>query len=414
MKKRHPIPTFATVDSAIQALLEKLKAESYSESHIYKYELFLYHLRWYMVSHGIEDYVPEVGRAFIDDYFSTHTWKTVYKRELTVIIRRMNDVVLGETFNYRAQQSNIHKAIPTQFRAVLNNYLCHCADIANKQTTLNRKLQYCELFFYYVATLGCYDIGQLTPDLVIKSCLLFNCKGGWPFVGILLRYLLEVGEIKYDLASSVPHIRRPNPLPTVYSEEEVRQIERSVDKNSKVGIRDYAILLLASRCGIRCGDIALLKFENIDIAHNTIQLVQQKTEQPLMLPLLLDVKTALLDYINRIRPINDSAYIFLRLFAPYKPMTSSAISLVTKRAFEKSGINIKGKKHGSHSLRSSLATSMVNDDVPYEVVRKVLGHANPDTIQHYAKVHIEKLREYALPVPSPNGSFAGMLAEGAC
>ena len=76
------------------------------------------------------------------------------------------------------------------------------------------------------------------------------------------------------------------------------------------------------------------------------------------------------------------------------------------------GIDITEKKHGPHTFRSSLANSMINDDVPYEAVTKILGHTDSDAIKHYAKLDLEKLRECAIEVPGPSGTFKAFLDGG--
>lgn len=412
MRTRQSLPSFPALDRAESDLLETLRLESYSESCRYEYNRILYHLRCYMVLNGVKYYTPEIGQAFLSDYSYSRKVQANSMRRNTAIIRRLDDTLLGRVSPRVVRHTEVHKVIPEQLRTILDTYLQYCRSIGNKQITIDRKQQYCELFLFHAASLGCRTICQLTSDMVMQACLLFTFKGGWQFVSLLLRYLFSTGAIQYDLALSVPRLQRAIPLPTVYSEEDVRRLEKSVERRDNVGVRDYAILLLASRYGIRCGDIALLQFENIDEERNIIRLIQQKTEQPLTLPLLPEIKAALLAYLRNVRPQSASNYVFLTMRTPYGPMTSAAISLIVKRAFEKSGVDIAGRKHGPHALRSSLATSMVNDDIPYEVVRKALGHANPNTIQHYAKVHIEKLREFALPIPNATGAFAQMLAKG--
>ncbi|OLN25817.1 putative integrase/recombinase [Desulfosporosinus metallidurans] len=173
------------------------------------------------------------------------------------------------------------------------------------------------------------------------------------------------------------------------------------------------MLLLATRLGMRSGDIARLTFDEIDFGGNFIRLVQEKTQQPLELPLLPEIKDAIQNYIKNARPIvNDECRIFLRQKAPYQGITTSALRFATTKYFRKAGIDISGKKHGVHTFRSSIASSMVNDQVPYDVVRKVLGHTDPDAIKHYARVDIERLREYAIPVPEPSGVFEAFLDGG--
>ncbi|WP_200868438.1 tyrosine-type recombinase/integrase [Gracilibacillus boraciitolerans] len=202
-------------------------------------------------------------------------------------------------------------------------------------------------------------------------------------------------------------------VPVTYSENEIFRFENAIDQSSKIGIRDYAMLLLATRLGMRSGDIAGLTFDEINFDGNSIHIVQEKTLQPQELPLLPEIKDALKNYIENARPTdNDERCIFLRQNAPYQGITTSAIRFVTTRYFQKAGIDISDKKHGLHTFRSSLASSMVNNQVPYDVVRKVLGHTDPNAIKHYAKVDIERLREYAIEVPTPSGVFEAFLNGG--
>jgi site-specific recombinase XerD len=130
------------------------------------------------------------------------------------------------------------------------------------------------------------------------------------------------------------------------------------------------------------------------------------------LSLIKAVKDALLDYISNGRPDSGEKKIFLRKSAPYSPITTSVIRFEFSKYFKLAGINTSGKKHGPHSFRSSLATSMVNDNVPYEAVRKLLGHVDPDAIKHYAKLDVEKLRLCSIETIKPSGLFKSFL-EGA-
>ncbi|HMM32621.1 MAG TPA: hypothetical protein PKB13_12685 [Clostridia bacterium] len=150
MRKRHPIPQPTPVDGASRVLLERLKEESYSESAIYVYGLHLYHLQYYMASQGIAEYIPKVGQAFLEDYFSKHQLlKKASKRSITVVVRRLDDVVLCRASAYHAKRVGIRKSIPARFRTTLDGYLRYCEEVGNKQVTLKRKRQYCELFLHY-------------------------------------------------------------------------------------------------------------------------------------------------------------------------------------------------------------------------------------------------------------------------
>ena len=181
---------------------------------------------------------------------------------------------------------------------------------------------------------------------------------------------------------------------------------------SSIGKRDYAILLLASRLGMRAGDIASLKLDSLDFKNQRICFIQNKTGSVSELYMVPEIKTALMDYLSTDRPASTSDYVFLKSCAPYSEISYSVVSFAVKKHMIRSGINIAGKKHGPHSLRASLASSMVNDGISYETVRKVLGHDSPNAIRHYARLDIQMLRNCALACPAPSGTLHQFLKGG--
>lgn len=219
-----------------------------------------------------------------------------------------------------------------------------------------------------------------------------------------MRYLSDEGIIAADYSTVVPHFSKPYVIPTVYSIEEIKKIEAVIDRTTLLGLRDYAMILLASRLGMRSGDIVLLRHKDIDFDYDEINIVQQKTRKNLHLPLLLEVKTALQAYLGA-RTVYQEDCIFLNVYAPYHPVTTSTMRSFMRKYIALASIDIGIRKHGPHSLRSSLASSMVNDEIPYEAVRKVLGHSSNNAIKHYARIDIEKLRRYSLSPAEPSGAF---------
>lgn len=176
----------------------------------------------------------------------------------------------------------------------------------------------------------------------------------------------------------------------------------------EAGLRGAA----AGRLGIRGGDIATLTFEELDLKRNTICLTQQKTAAPLALPMLPEIKAALLDYLEYERASSDSEYVFLSLKPPFSHISVQLLGKLASTAIRSAGIILGGRKCGPHAFRASLASSMVNDDVPYEVVRNTLGHTDVNAIKSYAKLDVERLRVYALAVPEAAGYFAKFLSGG--
>ena len=159
--------------------------------------------------------------------------------------------------------------------------------------------------------------------------------------------------------------------------------------------------------GLRSGDIVKLKIEDIK-GKKEINIIQQKTEKALHLPLIEDVSVAIDDYLA-VRPSSMAREIFINIYAPYNPISTGTIRNLLKKYMSVADIDVGNRKKGPHALRSSLASSMVNDDVSYETVRKVLGHSSNNAIKHYARIDVEKLRQYCLEPPQVSGHFKAFL-----
>ena len=129
--------------------------------------------------------------------------------------------------------------------------------------------------------MGCNSLQDMTPSNVLKACTAFDFTGSWPFISQFLSYLFNEGIIERDLSTFVPKHKRCQKLPSIYSMEEISKAENTISKSSPNGIRDLAIMMLASRCGLRCGDIVLLKIDSISMDTGLLSITQQKTEEPL-------------------------------------------------------------------------------------------------------------------------------------
>ena len=222
------------------------------------------------------------------------------------------------------------------------------------------------------------------------------------------------GLAEKDLSIIIPKFRQELKIPTVYRTDEIKSMEDSIDTSTFKGKRDKAAILLASRLGIRTCDILNLKEENLNFENNTISFVQIKTNTEITLPMVDDVRNALLDYLNERRLIDvsiDNLFISSRGYKE-NPLTVKSLHFALTSYLEKADIDYTGKRHGFHSLRSSLSSSMVNDNVPYDIVRKVLGHTSDDSIKHYARLDIEELRKCSIEVPVPSGKFKMFLEDG--
>ena len=227
----------------------------------------------------------------------------------------------------------------------------------------------------------------------------------WPCVSLttarsLFSFLFEKGVTKADMSVCVPNPRRPRPLPSIYTGDEVTRLLASVDRTTSMGKRDYAIIMLAAHLGLRSSDIVNLSFKDIDYTSKTIKVIQVKTERSVMLVMNNDVEEAIEDYIQSGRPESLSEKIFLGAQAPYAPITAASGYEIVRRYFSLAGIAAQGRRRGPHALRSSFATALVGKGVPYAVIQEALGHDDPESAKNYVRVDVKRLRICALDVPN--------------
>ena len=219
---------------------------------------------------------------------------------------------------------------------------------------------------------------------------------------VLFRFLFNQKVTTEDLSLTVPSIRcnKKSKIPSAYSQKEIRQLLDCVDRGNPKGKRDYAILLIAIRLGIRASDICELTFDDFKWESSTIEFKQNKTGDTIVLPLLNDVGEAVIDYLKYGRPTVETNKVFLRLCAPIGQMKAPTLHSIVTHYMNKAGIHIpKGKKHGPHALRHSLASALLHNNTPMPVISEVLGHADSKTTSTYLKIDTFNLRKYALDVP---------------
>lgn len=393
-------------DSLKKGLLKLLQDKSYGNDTINNYHRKLNQLERYMIANHIVTYDPSVGEKFVDDYLATHVLGKGSRQYMNTVIRRLDDYCVDK---YQIQRKTELTPLSEGCTTLMDAYLQKCRDDGNRESTIIGKRHFLREFYCHLESLGCHDLRDADAAVIGRACLMQNNKDGWAVIRMFLRYLNCAGLINHDFSTIIPHFKRAFRLPSIYTEDEVNRFEETIDTNSKIGKRDYAMLLLATRLGMRSGDIANLTFSSLDFGDDTISIIQEKTEEPLVLPMIPAVKTALADYLKNGRPESGQPYVFLRVKAPFEKITASALRFETNKYFGKAGIDITDKKHGPHVFRSSLASSMINHLVSYDVVRKILGHTDPDAVKHYARVDIERLREYAIEPPAPSGCFKEFL-----
>ena len=213
-------------------------------------------------------------------------------------------------------------------------------------------------------------------------------------------FLYEREYTKHDLTPMLPKVRTPRnaSIPYVWSKADIKKLLGVIDRADPKGKRDYAILLVAIRLGLRIGDIRSLKQSSIDWNRKTINLKMSKTGQPIELPLLKDIGWAIIDYLQNGRPVTNSECLFVRHRAPFNAFGGyNAFNKELHRYILKAGLNMPGdQRHGMHSLRSTLAGNMLDIKSPLPIISEVLGHQSVNTTSIYLKIDVEGLRRCAL------------------
>ena len=393
-------------------LQELFKSASYSESTVKDMDFILRAFTSYMNANCIDEYSPEIGENMIR--YCEETLKVCDSRVSRAkgIVAKLNRLYQGlDGEEALWTDKTVPVELPDSLSKALDSFILHCRHNGNKDTTLHYKRWICSRFLKNLEILGCQCLQSMNGELIQSAFLQLGYLRYWERVGPFLHYLFESGQIQRDFSKLIVNRKKYSPQPTVYTQEEVSVIEDSVDCSSTAGIRNYAILLLLSRYGIRSRDISALLFENLDFKNNRIRFTQQKTGEPWEMELFTEVKAALLDYIQTARPnVPNCQNVFLTAVIPYKPLDSYAINTAVGMLVAKSDVNISEKRHGSRAFRSSIASNMVNDRISTEVVRKVLGHGTKHAIRHYTRMDVENMRLCPLPAPKPSGIFSELLS----
>jgi site-specific recombinase XerD len=214
-----------------------------------------------------------------------------------------------------------------------------------------------------------------------------------------LRYARYRGEITCDLAAAVPTVANwsTTSIPRAIPAEAVRRLLASINRCTPIGRRDYAVLLVLARLGLRAGEVVRLELEDIDWNVGSLS-VQGKGDQRCALPLPAEVGAAIAAYLRSGRPPSNSRRVFLRAKAPIRGLLGAqAISSLVRHNLLRAGI--QAPTHGAHQFPHALAIEMLGHGASLTEIGEVLRHRNPQTTMIYAKVDLDSLRTLALPWP---------------
>jgi integrase len=243
----------------------------------------------------------------------------------------------------------------------------------------------------FVATLAGYQVKTVEQ----KVCA----------VRSFLRFAAADGLVDAAVLDAVPAVRSSTQVrvPSVWDPGDVIRILDAIDRGNPCGKRDYAIVLLVTRLGLRGVDVKRLEFADFDWPGNRLRVVQAKTGRRVQLPLLKEVGWAVIDYIRHGRPVCDCPQVFLRHLAPIGPFSESdhLHQILVKHARVAHVRVSEQRRHGMHSLRHTLATRLMEDGTPVEQIADILGHQSVESTGVYLKSSLSLLAKCALDPDAP-------------
>ena len=411
--KNEPVAIQDLTNDIVAYITNKL---SYTESTIAQYRSAWKRVEDFMESKMVSIYSPSIGDDFIYHFIGEREYEELSGWE-KAIIRCTNMLTeFLENGNIKFSRGNQFITLRGEIGQQARFYIETRKALGVSNSTIEQYKCYLRSFVRYLDESNISKIEFINKQSIINFSSQLGFRTGYGrhrMLGILrnfLRYLYDRELTVDDFSRVVPkdrYIKQPD-LPSTYSQAEIVDLLNAVDRGNPKGKRDYAMLLITAKLGLRAGDVCELAFNQIQWEQNLIVLNQQKTGKRIELPLLPDIGEAIIDYLKYGRPSSNLSYIFLQALQPYDRLNHSTLHSIVCYYLRKAGIQFEQKrKHGPHALRHSLAGLLLEKKTPVPVIAEVLGHKNTESTKYYLRIDINSLKQCALEVPPVPATFYG-------
>ena len=403
-----------TLSMITEGLLELLKQNHYNPSTVHFYEREWSKIgRFLTTEYGNEEFDMERGLAYLEKQYNLVTsyndgTLSQQRVQLLRVVHMLEDYRLHQVLTRRCHASRNPVKLSDHYSDIHAGYFSYlnCSGLAN--STMKH---YQRISMDFLDYLSQKDISAITEADIVLCNGYLTTMAGFSFKTVeqnicglrhFLRYLKDSGIYENEIADKIhmPLISKKAQVPSAWKVEELRQLLAAIDRNSPIGKRDYAMIVLACVLGLRISDIKALRFSNFDWNNKTLSIVQQKTKKPLTLPLPDQVGWAVIDYIREGRPKYDGTdVVFLKHMPPFDAFSDSDhLEQRIVYHMNKAGLRRDKNRHsGFHSLRHSAASMMLEMETPLPVITTVLGQTNTDVTAIYLKIDIHKIAECVLP-----------------
>ncbi len=405
----------ADVGAAVGHVLAVLGDAGRGEHTLRRQRVVLERFAAFLAGRGLEAASEEVCVEFVENQTGVRLAslrESVKDRDVQAIRRPvvlMADALAGRVIEVDRSVIAVKDHCPIRFAPLRDDYIASCRRRGNAEATLVTKDKAVSRFLGSLEEVGVVDLALLgvrdVSGFVLRQgrmrrktvAIMRSC------VADFLAFLADTGRGPCGLADRLPpqrHVRHESE-PHLWTAEEIRRVLGAIDRRSASGKRDYAMILMTARLGLRISDLRQVELGDLDWRAKTITIVVHKTGRPLSLPLLDDVGWAVIDYIGGGRPDTACPKLFVKHRHPFDAFGSaSSVGSRLSQHAARAGITFPaGQLGGMHSLRGALAVAMIANGTSMPVISAVLGHASSDTTQaYYLRFDVERLRHCARDV----------------
>src|SRR5665648_221259 len=404
--------THKIIHEAVEFILESLEAQGQAPGTLKNYKNSFSVFEKFLNEQGISKIDEDVCLEYI--HFKTGRKLHSFNEKIldSSINRRMKPLHLlqmymdtGE-FLYHPRKIKEPFLSPEGFRNEYDLFVEECIRRDYANATLNSNVQKVQYFLIYLDSVHVSSSDEITLDHIGDFIATYDTSAV-KYVGTILyvlrnylSFLYQNGFICCNFSSMLPKIRvmRNSSIPYAWKKEDVMKLLNAIDREDPKGKRDYAVILMIIRLGLRISDIRSMKLSSLNWNRKTVSLSMQKTKQPIELPLIDDIGWAVIDYLRNGRPSTACENLFVSHRPPYKAFGETETFHKSMHSYMvKAGIKVPLNEHnGMHSLRSTLARNMLEAQAPLLVISETLGHQNINTTSIYLKIDIGGLRKCAL------------------
>jgi len=386
------------IQELVSQTMAELRERGYKPTVLKKKEYLLLRIVKFHKRHDMQFYSPELLTAYQKEL-------AVCREKCEITLRNFRNLskaaeqlaMVHNTGTIIFTSSSPKDGLPDYYEGLRNKFLS-CENFNEK----SRKQMhvYARSFFTWLVSKRCETLNAV-DETVIKEYL-FYCsermtKGSLVNVKRFLKkactywYEQELLPSSYEnlLSFTLPVEKKVKPA---IPQSEIAATLNTMNRDTAKGRRDYAIMLLATVCGLRPIDIVNLKLKDIDWRNGEIRIIQTKTKKALATPLTTDVGTAIQNYILNCRPVTELEYVFLTLTTPVRKLNHSVPNMQNQRYRTMAGLS----KNSFHGLRRALGSNMAAAGIPVTTIAQTLGHSMISSTKQYISLNSKQLKECAL------------------